>query len=309
MEECRKRAVALGFFDGVHLGHQALLRRTAERAEMLGLSPALLTFDRSPREFVTGTPVPLLTTVQERSRTARALFPGMEVITVPFDRAMMTMPWEDFVVMLSEVYRARWLVAGHDFRFGHRNSGTAALLREKAAELGLGCEIIPAVRLEGVTVSSTHIRALLERGEMEEAAQFLGRPFAVSGLVRHGKRLGSSRLGAPTVNLIPDPRQLVPAFGVYAARVTVDGAARPAVTNVGVRPTVDTDGGVTVESHLLEPIGELYGADCRVEFLRMLRPERRFNSLEALREQIARDAEAARAYFFEPEIKENRHAD
>ena len=309
MEECRKRAVALGFFDGVHLGHQALLRRTAERAEMLGLSPALLTFDRSPREFVTGTPVPLLTTVQERSRTARALFPGMEVITVPFDRAMMTMPWEDFVVMLSEVYRARWLVAGHDFRFGHRNSGTAALLREKAAELGLGCEIIPAVRLEGVTVSSTHIRALLERGEMEEAAQFLGRPFAVSGLVRHGKRLGSSRLGAPTVNLIPDPRQLVPAFGVYAARVTVDGAARPAVTNVGVRPTVDTDGGVTVESHLLEPIGELYGADCRVEFLRMFRPERRFNSLEALREQIARDAEAARAYFFEPEIKENRHAD
>lgn len=309
MEECRKRAVALGFFDGVHLGHQALLRRTAERAGMLGLSPALLTFDRSPREFVTGTPVPLLTTVQERSRTARALFPGMEVITVPFDRAMMTMPWEDFVVMLSEVYRARWLVAGHDFRFGHRNSGTAALLREKAAELGLGCEIIPAVRLEGVTVSSTHIRALLERGEVEAAARFLGRPFAVSGLVRHGKRLGSSRLGAPTVNLIPDPRQLVPAFGVYAARVTVDGAARPAVTNVGVRPTVDTDGGVTVESHLLEPIGELYGADCRVEFLRMLRPERRFNSLEALREQITRDAEAARAYFFEPEIKENRHAD
>lgn len=309
MEECRKRAVALGFFDGVHLGHQALLRRTAERAGMLGLSPALLTFDRSPREFVTGTPVPLLTTVQERSRTARALFPGMEVITVPFDRAMMTMPWEDFVVMLSEVYRAWWLVAGHDFRFGHRNSGTAALLREKAAELGLGCEIIPAVRLEGVTVSSTHIRALLEQGEVEAAARFLGRPFAVSGLVRHGKRLGSSRLGAPTVNLIPDPRQLVPAFGVYAARVTVDGAARPAVTNVGVRPTVDTDGGVTVESHLLEPIGELYGADCRVEFLRMLRPERRFNSLEALREQIARDAEVARAYFFEPEIKENRHAD
>jgi len=255
MEERRDRAVALGFFDGVHLGHQALLRRTAERAEGLGLAPALLTFDRSPREFVTGTPVPLLTTVQERSRAARELFPGMDVIAAPFDRAMMTMPWEDFVVMLAETYQARWLVAGHDFRFGHKNSGTAALLREKAAALGLGCDIIPAVRLEGVTVSSTHIRALLERGEMEEAAQFLGRPFAVSGLVRHGKRLGSSRLGAPTVNLIPDPRQLVPAFGVYAARVTVDGTARPAVTNVGVRPTVDTDGGVTVESHLLEPVG------------------------------------------------------
>lgn len=304
MEERGDRAVALGFFDGVHLGHQALLRRTADRAVALGLAPALLTFDRSPREFVTGTPVPLLTTVRERSRAARELFPGMEVIAAPFDRAMMTMPWEDFVVMLAETYRARWLVAGHDFRFGHKNSGTAALLREKAAALGLGCDIIPAVQLEGVTVSSTYIRTLLERGEAEEAARFLGRPFAISGLVRHGKRLGSSRLGAPTVNLIPDSRQLVPAFGVYAARVTVDGAARPAVTNVGVRPTVDTDGGVTVESHLLEPIGELYGADCRVEFLKMLRPEMRFAGLEALRAQIARDAGAARAFFCETENEE-----
>ena len=302
MEECRKRAVALGFFDGVHLGHQALLRRTAERAGMLGLSPALLTFDRSPREFGTGTPVPLLTTVQERSRTARALFPGMEVITVPFDRAMMTMPWEDFVEMLAGPCGALWLVAGHDFRFGHRNAGNADLLREKTAELGLGCDIIPAVKLEGVTVSSTYIRTLLERGEAETAARFLGRPFAISGLVRHGKRLGSSRLGAPTVNLTPDERQLVPAFGVYAARVTVDGMVRPAVTNVGVRPTVDTDGGVTVESHLLEPVSELYGADCRVEFLKMLRPERRFGSLDGLREQIARDADEARAYFRENDL-------
>ena len=304
MENNRKRVIALGFFDGVHLGHQALLRRAMERSRERGLTPAMVTFDRSPREFVTGLPVPLLTTAAERRRTAAALFPGMEVVVVPFDRAMMTMPWEDFVVMLAETYRARWLVAGHDFRFGHKNSGTAALLREKAAALGIGCDIIPAVQLEGVTVSSTHIRALLERGEAEEAARFLGRPFAISGLVRHGKRLGSSRLGAPTVNLIPDPRQLVPAFGVYAARVTVDGAARPAVTNVGVRPTVDTDGGVTVESHLLEPIGELYGADCRVEFLKMLRPEMRFAGLEALRAQIARDAGAARAFFCAAENKE-----
>lgn len=297
MEQQKKRAVALGFFDGLHLGHQALLRRTAERAAGLGISPALLTFDRSPREFVTGTPVPLLTTNEERRRTVETLFPGTEVIAVPFDRAMMTMPWEDFVEMLAGPCGARWLVAGHDFRFGHRNAGNADLLREKAAELGLGCDIIPAVKLEGVTVSSTRIRALLERGEAETAARFLGRPFALSGPVRHGKRLGSSRLGAPTVNVIPDERQLVPAFGVYAARVTVDGVTRPAVTNVGVRPTVDTDGGVTVESHLLEPAGELYGADCRVEFLKMLRPEKRFGDLDGLRAQISRDAAAAREYF------------
>ena len=299
MEQEKKRVIALGFFDGLHLGHQALLRKSVERAEELQARPALLTFDRSPREFVTGTPVPLLTSNRERCRVAEALFPRLECITVPFDRTMMTMPWEDFVEMLAGPCCARWLVAGHDFRFGHKNAGNADLLREKAAALGLGCDIIPAVKLEGVTVSSTHIRALLERGEAEAAARFLGRPFAVTGLVRHGKRLGSSRLGAPTVNLVPDQRQLVPAFGVFAARVTVDGEARPAVTNVGVRPTVDTDGGVTVESHLLESVGELYGADCRVEFLKMLRPEKRFGSLEELREQIARDADAARAYFAE----------
>ena len=258
MENNRKRVIALGFFDGVHLGHQALLRRAMERSRERGLTPAMVTFDRSPREFVTGLPVPLLTTAAERRRTAAALFPGMEVVVVPFDRAMMTMPWEDFVNFLQEEYRAGWLVAGHDFRFGHKNSGSAALLKERA--------------------------------------QLLGRPFAIAGPVRHGKRIGTSQLGRPTVNLVPDSRQLVPAFGVYAARAAVGGRSYPAVTNVGVRPTVDTDGGVTVESHLLTGAPELYGAECRVEFLSMLRPERRFGSIDALREQIARDSEAALAY-------------
>ena len=296
MENNRKRVIALGFFDGVHLGHQALLRRAMERSRERGLTPAMVTFDRSPREFVTGLPVPLLTTAAERRRTAAALFPGMEVVVVPFDRAMMTMPWEDFVNFLQEEYRAGWLVAGHDFRFGYKNSGSAALLKERAQLLGLGCDIIPAVEMDGITVSSTHIRSLLEKGEAEAAARFLGRPFAIAGPVRHGKRIGTSQLGRPTVNLVPDSRQLVPAFGVYAARAAVGGRSYPAVTNVGVRPTVDTDGGVTVESHLLTGAPELYGAECRVEFLSMLRPERRFGSIDALREQIARDAEAALAY-------------
>ena len=296
MENNRKRVIALGFFDGVHLGHQALLRRAMERSRERGLTPAMVTFDRSPREFVTGLPVPLLTTAAERRRTAAALFPGMEVMVVPFDRAMMTMPWEDFVNFLQEEYRAGWLVAGHDFRFGHKNSGSAALLKERAQLLGLGCDIIPAVEVDGVTVSSTHIRALREKGEAAAAARFLGRPFAIAGPVRHGKRIGTSQLGRPTINLVPDSRQLVPAFGVYAARAAGGGRSYTAVTKVGVRPTVDTDGGVTVESHLLTGAPELYGAECRVEFLSMLRPERRFESMDALREQIARDAAAALAY-------------
>lgn len=297
MEINQNRVIALGFFDGVHLGHQALLRRTAQRASELGMLPAALTFDRSPREFVTGMPVPLLTTAEARREVITSLFPGMEVLVIPFDRTMMTMPWEAFVNLLREQYGASWLVAGHDFRFGHKNAGTAALLSQRARELHIGCDIIPPVTQNGVTVSSTHIRALLERGDAESAARFLGRPFTISGPVCHGKRIGTSRLGMPTVNVVPDPHQLVPAFGVYAARVTVGGRTFPAVTNVGVRPTVDTDGGVTIESHLLEPAGDLYGADCRVEFLKMLRPEKRFENLEALRAQITEDAERTKAYF------------
>ena len=187
-------------------------------------------------------------------------------------------------------------MAGHDFRFGYRNQGTPLLLAQEARRLGLGCDIVPAVTLDGVTVSSTHIRALLAGGEVAQAARFLGRPFAISGRVRHGKGLGS-RLGAPTLNLIPPSGQLLPKRGVYVARVTVDGAAFPAVTNVGVRPTVDVDGGVTVESHLLDQTVSLYGETCRVEFLRLLRPERRFPCVEALRALITRDVAAARDYF------------
>lgn len=301
MDKTNKRVIALGFFDGVHLGHQALLARTMERSVQLGMDPAVLTFDRSPREFVTGLPVPLLTGAEARKETVEALFPGMEVIVIPFDRAVMTMPWEAFVDMLEEQYRAGWLVAGHDFRFGYKNQGDAPLLARRAEEKGMGCDIIPAVALDGVTVSSTYIRTLLERGDAEEAARFLGRPFAISGLVRHGKRIGTSRLGMPTVNLIPDARQLIPAFGVYAAKVDVGGRIYHAVTNTGVRPTVDTDGGVTIESHLLGDAPELYGASCRVEFMRMLRSERRFENLETLRAQIIRDVEQTRRYFEQSE--------
>ena len=301
MDYTPRKVIALGFFDGVHLGHQALLRRAADRAAEKGFTPAVFTFDRSPREFVTGVPVPLLTTPEERRQAVRELFSIDEVIVAPFDKEMMTMPWVDFVLMLAQQYRAGWVVAGHDFHFGHKNSGTPTLLARKAAQLGIGCDIIPAVTLDGVTVSSTHIRQLLEQGNAEEACRFLGRPYSLSGTVRHGKGLGS-RLGAPTINLIPPEGHLVPAYGVYAARVKVDDKIFPAVTNVGVRPTVDVNGSVTVESHLLDEKLGLYGETCRVEFLKMLRPERRFDDLEALRCQILRDAEEARSYFAQTNI-------
>ena len=174
MEDKEKYVIALGFFDGIHLGHQALLRRTVERGQERRLRPAVFTFDRSPREAVTGQPVALLTTPEERRAIIRALFPIETVIVAPFDRAMMTMDWRDFVDMLAEKYRAGWLVAGHDFRFGHRNAGTPELLRQRSAELGLGCDIVEAVKIGGEPVGSTRIRALLERGDREGAARLLG---------------------------------------------------------------------------------------------------------------------------------------
>ena len=174
MEDERK-VIALGFFDGIHLGHQALLRRTVERGREYGMTPAVFTFDRSPREVVTGEQVPLLTTTQERRQVVQTLFPDIrEIIVAPFDREMMTMPWDVFVEKLRNHFHAGWLVAGHNFRFGHKNEGNADLLREKAAELGMGCDIIPAVKLDGVTVSSTHIRALLLSGQEAQAERFLG---------------------------------------------------------------------------------------------------------------------------------------
>lgn len=297
-----KTVIALGFFDGVHLGHQALMARAVERGREHGLEPAVFTFDRSPREFVTGKPVPLLTSPEERRRLVEESFPIRRVIVAKFDRAMMTMPWMDFLRVLAGRYNAGWLVAGHDFRFGHHNEGDAALLARGAAELGMGWDIIPAVAVDGVAVSSTRIRSLLEEGRAEEAGRLLGRPFSIAGTIAHGKGLGS-RIGRPTLNLLPGGDQLIPARGVYVAAAELAGRRFPAVTNVGVRPTVDRDGGVTVESHLLEAEGDFYGESCRVFLLKRLRPEEEFPGLRELQAQIAADAEAAREYFRKfPEI-------
>ena len=263
----------------------------------LDLTPAVFTFDRSPKEFVSGNKVPLLTTAEER-RAAVLRSSGIETVIVePFDEQLMLTPWVDFVLMLAQKYRAGWLVAGHDFRFGHLNAGTPALLCKKAAQLGMGCDIIPAVTMEGVTVSSTLIRGLLLDGKAQEAARYLGSPYVITGEVRHGKGLGRT-IGAPTLNVIPAEGLLVPAYGVYATRVTVAGRSYQAVTNVGVRPTVDENGGVTVESHLLDVSEQLYGKECRVEFLKLLRKEMKFSDLQALQAQIATDVAAAREFFF-----------
>ena len=303
----QRKVIALGFFDGVHLGHGALLRRVAQRARELDAVPCAFTFDQSPAAALTGREVPLLTGVGDRTALMDSLYGIREVIVAPFAR-MQSMDWRDFVAgYLKEAHHAVHVVAGHDFHFGCRGEGSPERLAAECARLGIGCDIIPKVELDGITISSTYIRTLIKEGRMEEAARFLGHPHRLSGPVVHGSQIGRT-IGAPTANLLTPEGVIAPAFGVYAARVRVlpDYPGRQpylpgegpylAVTNVGVRPTVDVAGGVTVESHLLEEAAQLYGRLCRVEFLSRLRPETKFADLEALRSQIARDTEAARAW-------------
>ncbi len=299
--EQAKRVIALGFFDGVHLGHAALLRRVAERAEELGAVPAAVTFDGHPENVISGqVRVPLINSPADRGGLMERLYGIREVITAHFDRAMMRMDWRDFVTeYLVREHGAVHLVAGHDFRFGYRGEGTPQRLQSLCGELGLGCDIVPRVELDGVTVSSTHIRALIAQGEMEEAVRFLGHPHILSGPVVHGAELGRT-LGTPTANLALPEGVLSPAFGVYACKVILpDGAERPAVANVGVRPTVSDANTVSVEPWILDFDGGLYGQTIRLEFYKQLRPERKFASVEELRAAILENAAQTRAYFTE----------
>lgn len=292
--------IALGFFDGVHIGHGALLRRTAERAQQLGIKPAVVTFDRPPKEVVTGQPVALINSPRERHDLIRRLYGIEQVIFASFDEKMMTMPWQDFITeVLVKQYGAVHLVAGHDYHFGHKNEGDPEKLQQKCAELGLGCDIIPKVELHGTTVSSTLIRALIEQGDVAQAAAYLGHPHTMRQTVQHGKRLGRT-IGIPTINLAVPDHVLTPKRGVYVSRVCLEnGKSYPGVTNVGVRPTVSQSGIVSVETFLLGFDGDLYGQTVRLEFFRRLREERPFGSLEELKNQIQKDVAASYAYFQE----------
>ena len=287
MEQC---VLALGFFDGVHLGHGGLLKKTRQVANRLGLPAAALTFDTHPDTLVFGAKVPLLNTPEERKYLMQSLYGIDQVLTLHFDRATMEQPWQEFVrKTLVQKYRAAHVVCGHDYRFGAGGRGTPEKLAEECARLGLGFDCIPEIRLEGQTVSSTLIRSLLEGGETAKAVRFLGHPHILTGTVISGRHLGRT-LGIPTANLSVSEGILVPKFGVYAARAVFDSQTRPAVVNIGVRPTVDGHT-VTVEPWILDFDGDLYGHTLRLELTDYLRPEQKFASLEALKSEILRNAE------------------
>ena len=282
---------ALGFFDGVHLGHQALLNDCLALAAATGCKPGAVTFLGHPDTLVFGVTPPLINTDADRRKLLSAF--GMErVVELPFDMEMMTMPWRDFLHKLVEEYGAAGFVCGDDFVFGHRGQGNTARLQEFSAEHGFGCRVVHQVVHEDTVVSSTHIRRLLEAGDVETAAQFLGHPHILAGEVVGGRRIGRT-LGIPTANLaLPEGLVKLP-HGVYACIAKADGGRYLAVTNIGSRPTV---GGhhITVEPWILDFDGDLYGKTLELEFHKFLRPEQKFDSLEELKAQIQSDAAQTR---------------
>lgn len=280
---------ALGFFDGVHIGHQALLTECRRLAAEHCCATGAVTFSSHPDALVLGAAPVLINTPADRERLLRRYV--QQVVTLPFDRAMLDTPWEVFLDMLREKYHAAGFVCGDDFHFGFHGSGNGRLMQDYCRSRGLPCAVVPEQAVDGTRVSSTYIRTLLEAGKMGEAVRFLGHPHILTGTVVHGHQLGRT-LGIPTANLCYPAGLVEPRHGVYAARVALDGVAHVAVTNIGLRPTVSGDS-LNVESWILDFDGNLYGQELTLEFLHFLRPERKFASLEEMQQEIRKNARDA----------------
>ena len=290
---------ALGFFDGVHLGHQALLTACRHMAQTHGCKAGAVTFDTHPETVVKGNAPRLINTTRDRDRLLLAY--GMQdVLVLPFDEKLRTQPWQTFLEDLID-RGAAGFVCGDDFRFGFRGEGNAEKLAAFCKERNLPWAVVSAQNLEGVRISSTHIRSLLEAGDMETANRFLGHPHTMTGEVIHGRQLGRT-IGIPTANLALPEEVICPRFGVYAATAAVDGEIYLAVTNIGTRPTVEGHH-ITVEPWLLDFSGDLYGKQLTLHFYQFLRPEEKFASLDRLKAQIQMDALKTRQLLEEKTLK------
>jgi riboflavin kinase/FMN adenylyltransferase len=293
--------VTIGAYDGVHLGHQAVLRLVRELAGARGLDAALVTFDRHPAEVVRPESAPrLLTTLEQRLELLDATGDLDLCWVLTFDEERSKEAAEDFVrEVLVDGIGARLVVVGADFHFGHRRGGNVPLLERMGAELGFEVLGLGLVAVEGdataVPYSSTRIRELLAKGDVAEAARLLGRPHEVRGVVERGDQRGGEHLGVPTANLTVPERICLPADGVYAGTfVAEDGVERPAAISVGTRPTFYEDGDVLVEAYVLDFEGDLYDERVKARFREWVRGQERFDSVEALIEQMNADVEETR---------------
>ena len=292
----RPTVLTLGVFDGLHIGHQAVIRTVAERAKVSGAVPTAITFDPHPRAVLhPASSPPLLQTLDQKVEGFGIL--GIEqTIVIRFTEEFAQIRAEDFLRdVVSERLQAREVYLGRGFNFGHNREGNIDLLRRVSSEMGFIADEAPEVRLRGRRVSSSKIRELLAQGRVNLARRMLGRPYGVEGLVVRGNERGHI-LGFPTANLHPQNR-VIPAHGVYVTGTLIDGQWRRSVTNVGTRPTFETGTEPSVETFVINWAGNLYGDVIRVRFLYRLRDEKKFGSLEELKAQIENDVARAENYF------------
>lgn len=292
--------LTIGNFDGLHLGHRTMLKTVIERAHDLSGEAVVYTFEPHPRKVLYPERAPRLLTTFDQKRVLLEEIGVDVLIAEPFDRDFARVTPDQFVrEYIHRRIRPLEVYVGYDFHYGRDREGSMRLLTQTGPRLGFAVTIIPEVTVGGRDVSSTRIRDLLAEGRVEEAAELLARPFAVRGRVVPGDRRGRS-IGFPTANLRAE-NEVLPAAGVYAGELQVlddgdppKGARFPAVLNVGVRPTFRDGQGFLAEAHLLDWSGDLYGRQVEIDFRHRLRGERKFPGVDALREQIALDAEEAR---------------
>src|ERR1700704_483563 len=298
----RPTVLTLGVFDGLHLGHQMIMRTVVERAQTTGAVPTVITFDPHPRALLHPESAPPLLQTFDQKIEALGVLGIEQTIVIHFDQEFAQIRAEDFLrAVISERLHAREVYLGCGFAFGHGREGNIELLRTVSQSLGFFADEVPELRLRGRRISSSRIRELLQQGRVNTARRMLGRPYGVEGRVARGAERGAT-LGFPTANLHPQNR-VIPRNGVYVTATLIDGQWRRSVTNIGTRPTFGSDNESSVETFVMDWSGDLYGDVVRVRFLHRLREEKKFSSIDELKSQIGRDVAGANNYFEHSGVK------
>ncbi len=298
----RPTVLTLGVFDGLHLGHQRIMKTVVERARAVNAVATAITFDPHPRAVLhPESAPPLLQTLDQRLANFEVL--GIQqAIVIAFDREFASQPAEDFLsTIIHDRLHAKEVYLGKGFEFGKNRGGNIELLKKMSSQLGFIADEVDEVQVRGQRISSSKIRQLLIEGRINLARRMLGRPYGVEGVIIRGNRRGHT-IGFPTANLKPHNR-VIPRFGVYATANLINGVWRKSITNIGVRPTFENEAEPSIESYIFDFDGDLYGDVLRVRFLHRIRDERKFSGIDELKAQIEKDTRRARNYFRHSGVK------
>lgn len=287
-------AITLGKFDGIHKGHQKLMKKVLEKREA-GLKSVVFTFGQMPGTVFLGNKGRTILTKEERQRHLESM--GIDyMVECPFVPQIIQLEPEKFIeeILVNQLH-VKYIAVGPDFRFGHNRKGDCRMLQELSSVYGYEVEVLEKECLDDKIISSTYVRDMLEKGEMESVANLLGYPYYVAGTVIHGHKIGR-RIGIPTTNLLPDEEKMLPPNGVYLTKTLFEGKEIFGITNIGVKPTISGEEAKGIETHLFEFDGDLYGKELTVEFYAFHRPEQKFESLEQLKAQLAEDIQWGRGW-------------